>query len=1377
MARTLKFNSLRLFGALIALLLLSAKPAVGQNLIVNGDFESYSIYGAIAAPSATDYQRVNGNYVVEAGHYVINTTTHGHGGGQGWPEPANSNGKFMIVNGYGGDTNPTKVVWRQTVAVTTQTNFTVSYRYVNLNRIIYGQINPSKLQVKINGVNFGSVNTLPTDNNWHDWNNNGTKWNSGTATQAIIEIYDTYTGNQGLGDDFCLDNISLVPDVVYSVDAIDDSGISVCLNVYQDIDVLANDMVQPNANDATVTVVTAPAHGTAVVQNNRKIRYTFTGGNYTTDQFKYRVTTHGAYDEAWVYVSTSQPPTVANITAPDAICAGSPLGIATPSVNPNVTGHWEYCQTQNGSNWVQFDPSSIPSSMNNYYVRYSASNDCGEGHSNAVQIHVGDEPTVGTPATPPAICAGGSFTLTTPTIQNNGSAIIGQGWQIAQSQNGTYNAFNNQNVPYSYNGYWIRYYAENDCGLTYSASVQITVNDTPIVGSITAPAAICAGESFSLTTPTVTWRHVNQGTGSWEIQINGTWQPLTNNNIPYSYNGCSLRYRAVNGCGEAFSSNTVQVTVYSTDPIDEGDMTACDAIYHHGVYCNHTGTYVTDSITPNGCTIQVSWHFTLGEAYIAPVQYQEACNSYYWPKTQQTYFESNVYETIVYSSDPQVCDSTFILDLTINHAPTIDNNLSTPSDICVGELLALTEPQYQMNHSGGGRTRWDYATSPNGPFQSFDPTTYHLNYGSYYVRFAVINGCDSTFSNVVQVDVNDQPVINGQLEALQVCAGQTLDLPEVSVEWMNQNPNDRFAEWQMADTQNGTYVGFNPAIPMQIEQNGRWVRYIAQNSCGEVILGPVRLTVMSADDVWLETITACDAYQLPSGEIITQSQVIEYEEEEPCHHVIHQPIEIYESDYTVEPITSCHEDFVWHGMTFHHSDVIQYAWDTLTNLTGCDSVVELQLEFGSYSTYTHNRTSCGSYEWEMNPGVVYYESQRDSVFVPAIDPEDCDTWYYLELIVGHDTLVEGAPMTECSGFEWHGVTYTSDAILYDSLQTAVTHCDSIVSHQLTILQPYHTEDDVTRCQPMWWYEHYCDQNGDYEHTFTSIEGCDSIVTMHFSLGEYIEREFDTLACESFEWYGNSCSESGITYTHVFQTPQGCDSLVTMHLTLNVTQYFTQFRAACDSIELYGTMYNVPGNYFIYYDTVQSQNGCDSLIYRVNLTVSNSEQMGVIEGSHDVYVASNLVNGVYRYDIDTTGIIGAVAWSVSNPDWQIVETQATYCLVLVSTPGSAVLTAAFRTSTCGEMEKQFEINAGFFGVDEHGIEVKVFPNPTKGTVTIQAEGIESVRLTNMMGQTLDWNEYDRAESVSLNLNHLAPAIYLLEIKTIDGVAKRRVVVCR
>ena len=322
-----------------------------------------------------------------------------------------------------------------------------------------------------------------------------------------------------------------------------------------------------------------------------------------------------------------------------------------------------------------------------------------------------------------------------------------------------------------------------------------------------------------------------------------------------------------------------------------------------------------------------------------------------------------------------------------------------------------------------------------------------------------------------------------------------------------------------------------------------------------------------------------------------------------------------------------------------------------------------------------------------------------------------------------------------------------------------------------------SEFDRVSCTAITWENQICSQSGDYTHTYESQQGCDSIVTMHFTLAETIVHEFDTVACEAFEWYGNSCSESGHTYSHTFQTLQGCDSLVKMHLTLNVMQMYTQFVTACDSIELNGTIYNQPGDYYVYLDTLYTQNGCDSIIHRVNLTINNSDQIGMIGGSHNVYVASNLISGIYRYDIDTTGIVGDVSWSLTNPDWVVVESQIGYCRIAVTTPGEAILKANFQTSSCGAMERQFEIHAGFFDIEEHGIEVNIYPNPTKGTVHIEAEGIESVRLTNMMGQTLNWVECDHSNSTTLNLNGFPPSVYMLEIETVNGMVKRRVVVCR
>jgi len=691
--------------------------------------------------------------------------------------------------------------------------------------------------------------------------------------------------------------------------------------------------------------------------------------------------------------------------------------------------------------------------------------------------------------------------------------------------------------------------------------------------------------------------------------------------------------------------------------------------------------------------------------------------------------------------------------------------------------LNVSAPQFSMNHVEGGDAHWEYATSSSGPFTPFDPSTSNLTYGTYYLRFAVINACDEAFSNVVTFHVDDVPVANMQLQAMQVCQGQSLDLPETNVTWNNENTNDRVAQWQMSSTQNGTYANIDPSMTMQMSHNGYWLRFLAQNNCGNDIVGPVQITVVDASDEWLETITACDSYTLPSGEVISESQTVDYESFDPCFHLVHQPIVINHSDFVVESITSCHESYEWHGMTFNHSNQTQYATVTLTNEAGCDSIVELHLDFGDYATYTHNRTACGSYVWEMNPGHVYYETQRDSVFVPAISQDDCDTWYYLDLTLGHDTLVDGGSMTECSGYEWHGVAYYEDAVVYDTLLTAVTRCDSIIAYQLHIIAPYETDTTVVSCQPIWWQGNFCEEEGDYQHVFQSVQGCDSLVVMHFSLADQLVREFDTLACEPFVWYGNQCTNSGTTYEHLFQTAQGCDSLVRMHVTFNEMQVLTDTIRACDYFEIGGVVYDEPGITFIELDTLYSQSGCDSIVQRVMLEIKDSETMGAISGSAMVYVASSLVSGIYRYEIDTTGMLGAVTWTLTNPDWQIVEAANDHCRIYVGTPGFSQLKASFSVEECGEIERVFEINAGFYGMDEHQMDVKLFPNPTKGTLTVESEGIEVVRVLNMMGQVVEHREYGKTDHAELNLSTLAPSVYVVEVKTVNGLSKKSVVVCK
>lgn len=1196
-------SRLLLFCMVALATLFGEKPLFAQNTIVNGDFEQG--YTGFDTEYSVDTDQIG------EGCYCIDYTTSGHAGGVPWYPVLGygGSGMYMLVNGFGNSSPTPKIVWKQTVNVTSQTTYTFSCQLANMSQgVVILDPLPAIIQLKIrvNGTATDVGASMTLDPSGYQWQAMTRTWNSGNYSGPVdVEIYDLYQGLPGLGDDFGLDHISFVPDEVYTAYANDDQAGSVCLNASIDIDVLANDMLQPNANDAVVTIIENPAHGSAIPLGNNQIRYSYDDASYTgtTDQFRYRVSNHGATSEAWVTVTLTMLPTVGSIILPDGICAGE------------------------------------------------------------------------------------SFELTVPEINDNGANIISQGWEIA---------------------------------------------------------------------PTVT----------------GQFAPLDNNGIPFSYNGYYLRYAAANDCGPGYS-DAVQVVVYSTEPTFDTIM-ACDTYPWNGLICDHSDDYSTQVTTEDGCEITAHLHFILNEDYFTESETESACFEYFWPRTGLTYSVSGIYNDTVENPNPMECDSIYTLYLTINSSPEVLGNIDMPSEICSGDTLWTTPPQYAFNHADGGTFQWEYALAPVGPFTPFNPESNNFTFGDYFLRFVVFNGCGIDSSNVVPLRVNAAPIVQGQLSNFQVCVGETLPLPTLDVTWNNVDENDRFTQWQMSQDGENFYA-FNPSTSMQLTHDGCWVRYKAANSCGEGYLGPVRVSVISVEDQYLPTIQACDEYMLPSGEVITQSQVIQHEESEPCFHIVYQPIEINHSDSSVETITSCHDDFVWHEQHFFRSDETQIAyWDTV-NRFGCDSVVELRLDFGDYAVITEYRTACNDYVWPRKPHVSYTESQLDSVFIPSYDDQVCDSMIYLVLTLGHDVEMVGDPWTECAGFEWNGQIYTADDTVYEYLQTEGTRCDSIVSHQLTIVQPVETSFYRTNCQVMWWEEHTCDHAGDYVHVYQTQQGCDSIVTMHFSFSEEIQVHVDTTTCQAFSWYGNWCDTDGATYSHTFVNPDYCDSTVFLHLTMGKPYIGQQFRTVCDSVTLFGVFYG-PGNYLIPLDPVVGQNGCDSIV-TINLVVQTMDGVAEIQGESNVYVATNLISGIYSYSIDSEEIIGNIQWRLSRPDWTIVDQDAKSCRVLVTSVGHATLTAVFRME-CGEVERTIDIQSGFFDLDDYQtVAAKVFPNPTKGAMTVEAEGIESVRVIDMLGQTRLEEQFSGADSATIQLQSLPSSVYLLEIQTKNGRTMLRIVLCK
>ncbi len=137
--------------------------------------------------------------------YVVKTNT-GVGPFAKYPITNDASGSgYFLFNGTAGDApSGQTVVFSATFAVTSNTNYTVSFDLTNANSISVATIQP-----EIGGVLLGSpvsANGYFTDGNNSDkWQQFSFTWNSGSLTSTTLVLNNFTT--TGTGNDFGIDNI------------------------------------------------------------------------------------------------------------------------------------------------------------------------------------------------------------------------------------------------------------------------------------------------------------------------------------------------------------------------------------------------------------------------------------------------------------------------------------------------------------------------------------------------------------------------------------------------------------------------------------------------------------------------------------------------------------------------------------------------------------------------------------------------------------------------------------------------------------------------------------------------------------------------------------------------------------------------------------------------------------------------------------------------------------------------------------------------------------------------------------------------------------------------------------------------------------------
>ena len=325
---------------------------------------------------------------------------------------------------------------------------------------------------------------------------------------------------------------------------------------------------------------------------------------------------------------------------------------------------------------------------------------------------------------------------------------------------------------------------------------------------------------------------------------------------------------------------------------------------------------------------------------------------------------------------------------------------------------------------------------------------------------------------------------------------------------------------------------------------------------------------------------------------------------------------------------------------------------------------------------------------------------------------------------------------------------------------------------LTIHPIEHTEFIMEACGSYNWNGTEYTENGDYEQTLQSIYGCDSIVTMHLTLIEAYQMSLVVDACDSYEWNGVTYNTSGI-YENAFTSIHGCDSTVIIELNIYPSYYIATSGMGCDSFEWEGVTYTESGDYLL--GEYQSIHGCDS-IRMLNVLITNSPTAGTIEGDADLDV---LYSPVSTYTLAQSVDDATCVWTIEPPEAGTIDHLYGYEATITWSDNykGEVLVHAYESNTCGEMLNELSVTVkNSTDIDEHNIKANLFPNPTNGNFTVEAEGMRRITVSNTLGQIV-LDEEAEGNHALINMSQFAAGTYLLRIHTENGTALKRVNVIR
>ena len=128
-------------------------------------------------------------------------------------------------------------------------------------------------------------------------------------------------------------------------------------------------------------------------------------------------------------------------------------------------------------------------------------------------------------------------------------------------------------------------------------------------------------------------------------------------------------------------------------------------------------------------------------------------------------------------------------------------------------------------------------------------------------------------------------------------------------------------------------------------------------------------------------------------------------------------------------------------------------------------------------------------------------------------------------------------------------------------------------------------------------------------------------------------------------------------------------------------------------------------------------------------------------------------------------------SMEHGNWYYYQVKAWY-----SGGSTECYSAPFKAKYGNEFFVKYYFDEEHLAVNENMLGLNVYPNPTKGSFTVEGENLESVMVYNALGQMV-YSQECQGNSAVINLGNVETGIYMVKILTVDGESIQKVSVMR